>query len=271
MPSFGFLVGQDKKALRGERPVDIIFNGNNKRAALGMAEVIMTLEEDSEELVISHRLFRSGESEYRLNGKLTRLRDIQDALWKKEVAEKDYYIIEQGSIGLLLTSKPQEKRQLLEEAAGTAFYKEKKRQAQIKLEDTEQNLTRLEDIIAEVARMKNSLARQAAAARRYRQLRERIRELHTLLYLKKLNQLEARKKDISLAYQNCLEQENDCLNKIKVGEKEISSLRQELWEAGQKLDQAREDLHSLEKNRQNSKPKEGQGDLSFLKKEKCRP
>lgn len=262
------LGGARQKALRGERPVDIIFNGNNKRAALGMAEVIMTLEEDSEELVISHRLFRSGESEYRLNGKLTRLRDIQDALWKKEVAEKDYYIIEQGSIGLLLTSKPQEKRQLLEEAAGTAFYKEKKRQAQIKLEDTEQNLTRLEDIIAEVARMKNSLARQAAAARRYRQLRERIRELHTLLYLKKLNQLEARKKDISLAYQNCLEQENDCLNKIKVGEKEISSLRQELWEAGQKLDQAREDLHSLEKNRQKLEAEGGTGRLEFLEERK---
>lgn len=262
------LGGVRQKALRGERTEDIIFNGNNKRAALGMAEVIMTLEEDNEELVISHRLFRSGESEYRLNGKLVRLRDIQDALWKKEVAEKDYYIIEQGSIGLLLTSKPQEKRQLLEEAAGTAFYKEKKRQAQLKLEDTEQNLTRLEDIIAEVARMKNSLARQAAAARRYRQLRERIRELRSLLYLKKLNQLEARKKDINLAYQDCLEQENECLNKIKAGEKEISSLRQELWEVGQKLDQAREDLHSLEKNRQKLEAERETRRLEFLEERK---
>ncbi len=262
------LGGTRQKALRGERTEDIIFNGNNRRAALGMAEVLLTLEEGNEELVISHRLFRSGESEYRLNGKPVRLRDIQETLWKKEVAEKDYYIIEQGSIGLLLTSKPQEKRQLLEEAAGTAFYKEKKRQAQLKLEDTEQNLTRLEDIISEVARLKNSLARQAAAARRYRQLRERIRELRSLMYLKKLNLLEERKRDIASAYQNCLEEEKICLNEIKSLEKKISSLRQELWEAGQKLEQEREDLHSLEKHRQKLEAEKETRRIDFLEERK---
>lgn len=244
------LGGQRQKALRGERTEDIIFNGNQKRPALNMAEVIMTLEEGHEELVISHRLFRSGESEYRLNGKPVRLRDIQDTLWKREVAEKDYYIIEQGSIGLLLTSKPQEKRQLLEEAAGTAFYKEKKKQAQQKLQDSEQNLTRLEDILAEVARTKNSLARQAASARRYRQLREKIRELRSLLYLKKLAQLEEKKQKINLAYQVSLEKENQYLAKIKAAEKDLSSLRQKIWEISQHLDQTREELHSLEKHRQ---------------------
>lgn len=262
------LGGARQKAFRGERTEDLIFNGNNERAALGMAEVLITLEESGEELVISHRIFRSGESEYRLNGKPTRLRDIQEALWKREVAEKDYYIIEQGSIGLLLTSKPQEKRQLLEEAAGTAFYKEKKRQAQIKLEDTEQNLTRLEDIIAEVARTKNSLARQAAAARRYRQLRERIRELRSLLYIKKLNQLEAKRMDIALAYQSCLEQENDYLNKIKALEKKIGSLRLELWQVGQRLEQGREDLHSLEKHRQKLEAEKETRKLEFLEERK---
>jgi len=262
------LGGVRQKALRGEKTEDIIFNGNNRRPALSLAEVTMTLEEGHEELVISHRLFRSGESEYRLNGKPVRLKDIQDTLWKREVAEKDYYIIEQGSIGLLLTSRPQEKRQLLEEAAGTAFYKEKKRQAQLKLEDTEQNLTRLEDIIAEVARTKNSLARQAAAARRYRQLRERIRELRSLLYLKKMSQLELQKKEANLAYQRSLEEEKACLAKIKTMEKEISSLRQELWQLSQQLEKGREEIHSLEGMRQRLEAETQTRRLEFLEERK---
>lgn len=244
------LGGQRQKALRGERTEDIIFNGNSRRAALSMAEVVMTLEEGNEEINISHRLFRSGESEYRLNGKPVRLRDIQDMLWKREVAEKDYFIIEQGSIGLLLTSKPQEKRQLLEEAAGTAFYKEKKKQAQSKLESSEQNLTRLEDIIAEVSRSKNSLARQAAAAQRYRRLRERIRELRSLLYLRKLARLEKQREEINQAYERCLEEEKSWLARIKKAEKEITSLRSNLWELGKWLETAREELYNLEAKRQ---------------------
>ncbi len=244
------LGGQRQKALRGEKTEDIIFNGNHKRPALSMAEVIMTLEEGNEELVISHRLFRSGESEYRLNGRPARLKDIQDALWKREVAEKEYFIIEQGSIGLLLTSKPQEKRQLLEEAAGTAFYKEKKKQAQSKLESSEQNLTRLEDILAEVARAKNSLARQAAAAQRYRRLREKVRELRSLVYLKKLNQLEEEQQKINLALQKCHQEESECLAQIKAAEKEISSLRQELWTLGQWLEAVKEEYHNLEARQQ---------------------
>lgn len=140
-----------------------------------MADGVITLGNE-EELVISHRVFRSGESEYRLNGKAVRLKDIQDGLWKHSIGEKEYFVIEQGAIGSFVTSKPQEKRVLIEEAAGTAYYKDKKRQAQNKLESSEQNLIRLEDIIIEVEKSKNSLYRQALAAARVRRLRERQRE-----------------------------------------------------------------------------------------------
>ncbi len=262
------LGGQRQKALRGERTEDIIFNGNNRRAGLSFAEVIMTLEEGNEELNISHRLFRSGESEYRLNGKPVRLKDIQDTLWKREVAEKDYYIIEQGSIGLLLTSKPQEKRQLLEEAAGTAFYKEKKKQAQSKLESSEQNLTRLEDIIAEVSRAKNSLARQAAAAQRYRRLRERIRELRSLLYLRKLARLEKQREEINQAYERSLEEETSLLASLKKAEKEISSLRSQLWELGKWLEDAREELYNLEAKRQRLETEKESRRIEYLEERK---
>jgi chromosome segregation protein len=102
------LGGQRQKGLRVEKTEDIIFNGNTKKPPLGMADVTLSLEHQEEEIIITHRAFRSGESEYRLNGKSARLKDIQDTLWKRAVAEKEYFVIEQGSVGSLLTSKPAE-------------------------------------------------------------------------------------------------------------------------------------------------------------------
>ena len=179
------LGGRRQKTVRGDRTDDIIFNGNAKRPPVSMADVVLSLGGEDGEMTISHRAFRSGESEYRLDGKAVRLRDIQEELWKHSIGEAEYFVIEQGAIGTFVTSKPIEKRALLEEAAGTAYYKDKKRQAQNKLETSEQNLTRLEDIISEVEKAKNSLQRQASAATRYRRLRERIRELTSFHYLRK--------------------------------------------------------------------------------------
>ena len=94
------LGGQRHKALRGERSGDVIFNGNTEKPPLGMTDVVLSLQDEEEELLINHRYFRSGESDYRLNGKSARLKDIQDELWKRSIAEKEYFVIEQGSIGL---------------------------------------------------------------------------------------------------------------------------------------------------------------------------
>ena len=223
------LGGQRMKSQRAERSGDVIFNGNAKKAPLGMADVTLFLKDDAEELTINHRLFRSGESEYRLNGKVVRLKDIQDSLWKKDIAEKEYFVIEQGQIGLFLNSKATEKRLFLEEAAGTAFYKDKKKQAQNKLEDSEQNLTRLEDIIAEVSRAKNSLARQAGAAIRYKKLREKIRQLKSLNYRKRIALLEKSLQDITRHFEDCLNQETSSVSRLKTGEKELGKKRTELW------------------------------------------
>jgi len=110
------LRGRRLKALRGDRSGDVIFNGNDKKAPLGMADVSLFLGSDKKEMKINHRIFRSGESEYRMDGKTVRLKDIQDALWKNSIGETNYFVIEQGSIGAFLSSKPVEKRALLEEA-----------------------------------------------------------------------------------------------------------------------------------------------------------
>jgi chromosome segregation protein len=128
------------------------------------------------EVVITRRLFRTGESEYLLNGKLCRLRDIQDIFMGTGLGPESYAIIGQERIGQLLSSKPYERRAIIEEAAGVTRYKNKKRLAELRLESAKQNLARVDDIFEEVTRQMNSLKRQAAKAERYAAVREELRE-----------------------------------------------------------------------------------------------
>lgn len=243
------LRGRRLKALRGDRSGDVIFNGNAKKPPLSMGEVSLVLGDekrtDGEDLVVSHRVFRSGENEYRLNGKLVRLRDIQDTLWKNAIGETEYFVIEQGSVGGFLTSKPAEKRLLLEEAAGTAFYKEKKRLTQNKLDNSEQNLIRLEDIIIEVEKSVNTLKRQAGAAVRYRKLRESIRELTLALFRERISEMEKSQEVISKRYRESLERENGLISRTRVEEKNLSDLRKEIWSFEKELKNRQEQLYAL--------------------------
>lgn len=247
------LGGKRLKSLRGERSDDIIFNGNTSHPPMSMADVTLSLGHEDEELNINHRVFRSGESEYRLNSKIVRLKDIQDTLWKKSVGEKDYFIIEQGSIGLFLSSKPIEKRALLEEAAGTAFYKEKKRQAQLKIENSEQNLTRLEDIIVEIQKRINSLKRQALAAQKYRKLREKIREQTLFLFRQKIDALEKIQTEIIRKYQNCFEKEKMLLAQVKKEEKSLAEKRSEVWSLEKSIKEKHFQIFSLKSQQSQAK------------------
>jgi chromosome segregation protein len=231
--------------VRGDRTDEVIFSGNAKRPALSMADTLLTLSGDDQELVVSHRAFRSGENEYRMNGKTVRLRDIQDELWKHAIGEKEYFVIKQGSIGTFVTSKPNEKRLFIEEAAGTAYYKDKKRQAQSKLDSTEQNLIRLEDIIIEVEKAKNSLQRQAQAANRYRRLRERIRELTSHHYQRKLVVLEKAQQEAAALYEAGLVRETETTARLRGEEKDVASRRKDLWDLEKVLKDGQEKLFAL--------------------------
>ena len=239
------LGGQRVRTVRGEKSEDAIFNGTVKRPAVGMADVTLVLQNTEEEMQINHRVFRAGDGEYRLNGKVVRLKDIQEELWKKAISENKYYVIEQGSIGTFVTSKPTEKRLLIEEAAGTAYYRDKRRQAERKLEDAELNLTRLEDIIAEVAKAKNSLARQAGAAERYRKLRERIRELTILHFKHKGELLQSGQREIQTQYDESLARERDTMARLAEEERTVNLKRKEAWEIEQTLKQGQERLYAL--------------------------
>src|SRR5881275_1039486 len=142
------------------------------------------------EIVVTRRLFRSGDSEYLLNGKLCRLRDIQELFMGTGLGPESYALIEQGRIGQILSSRPTDRRAIIEEAAGITKFKTKKRLAEARLEDAKQNLARVNDIFEEVTRQMNSLKRQASKAERYAKLREEMRAKLRLVLASKFAQLD---------------------------------------------------------------------------------
>lgn len=179
---------QSAKALRGGEMSDVIFSGSDSLAAVGMAEVSMTFSECERELglefhevKLTRRVYRDGKSEYLINGTACRLRDIQQLFMDTGIGRTAYSIMEQGRIDQLLSSRPEDRRAVFEEAAGITRYKAQKREALRKLEQTEQNLVRLDDILKEVQRQLNSLSRQAAKARRHQEFTTQLRIFETHL------------------------------------------------------------------------------------------
>lgn len=175
---------QNARELRGLRMEDVIFNGTEKKEPINFAEVSLTLSNESkilpiefEEVVITRRVFRSGESEYLLNKMPVRHKDIADLLSDTGLGTTSYSMIAQGNIDLILSSKPDERRAIFEEAAGITKYKTKKKEAMRKLEQTEQNLLRVADIIAEVKRQINSIERQAQKAAKYKAEFEKLKTM----------------------------------------------------------------------------------------------
>ncbi len=192
---------QSARTLRGDRMEDVIFNGTEGRRATGMAEVSLHLRNGAEAgideaIVITRRLFRSGESEYLLNGSRARLRDIQETLTRINVGSGLYAIIEQGKVDAALGSRPRERRILIEEAAGIAVYRQRKRQAEVKLEATEANLLRVNDIVSEIERQVGSLKRQAARARRYARTAEVIVHLERIVLLHDHDRLDRQRRGV---------------------------------------------------------------------------
>src|SRR5947209_16284222 len=180
-----WVLGENRAShIRGETMDDVIFQGSARRRPLSMGEVTLTLAAtngdsnnpaaDDGRITINRRVFRTGESEFRLNGRRVRLKDISDILMDTGLGIRNYSVMEQGKIDLILSNKPQDRRKLIEEAAGITKYKTKRRAAELKLEETQQNLLRIDDTLSEVTRNLNSLKRQAGKARRQKELSEQI-------------------------------------------------------------------------------------------------
>ncbi|MBI5117145.1 chromosome segregation protein SMC [Candidatus Poribacteria bacterium] len=193
-----WVLGEQKmRVLRGQHMEDVIFSGSEDRHPLGMAEVSLVLDNSSgrlpleySEVSITRRLFRSGESEYYLNKLPCRRKDVVELLMGTGIGVDSYSLIEQGRIDLILSSKPEERRYIFEDAAGIMKYKTRKDAALRKMERADTNLLRLQDTIIEVRRRITSLKRQANAAQRYRQFRDDLRGLELRLALLKYRELD---------------------------------------------------------------------------------
>jgi chromosome segregation protein len=177
---------QSSKSLRSDQMADVIFGGSGSRRPMGSAEVSLLLSNngdgarlpiEADEVQISRRIFKSGESEYRINNKVCRLKDIRELFFDTGVGTKAYSIIEQGQIERLVSASKTDRRVVFEEAAGVSKYKAHKKEALRKLERTEQNLLRLADVLGEVQRQLRSVKLQAGKARSYLQYTERLKEL----------------------------------------------------------------------------------------------
>ncbi|MBV9946659.1 MAG: chromosome segregation protein SMC, partial [Myxococcales bacterium] len=179
---------QSARHLRGRSMEDVIFSGSESRAAHDFAEVTLTFENDTPEevpleyrdyveLAVTRRLHRTGESEYLVNKTPVRLRDVTDLFLGTGAGTKAYSIVEQGKVGLIVSAKPEDRRLLIEEAAGITKFKSRKKQAEKKMELTQQNLLRVGDIVAEIERNLASLKRQAAKAERYVAYRDELEDL----------------------------------------------------------------------------------------------
>ena len=178
---------QSAKNLRGRAMEDVIFNGTESRGPHGFAEVTITFDnadrlapeeyKDYSEIAVTRRLDRSGNSEYMINKTAVRLLDVTNLFLGTGVGRRAYSIIEQGRIGVIVTAKPQDRRHLIEEAAGITKFKAKKQAAERRMEQTQQNLLRVNDIVEEIQKTLASLKRQAQKAERYKRYREEIRDL----------------------------------------------------------------------------------------------
>lgn len=236
---------QSVKSLRGSKMEDIIFSGTDKRKALGYAEVTITFDNtdatipiDFQEVAITRRMFRSGESEYYINKSSCRLRDVRELFMDTGIGKDGYSIIGQGRIDEILSTKPEDRRHIFEEAAGIVKYKSKKIEAERKLEKTDGNLVRIEDIIGELEGQYENLKEQSDKAKVFLDLSKRVREIEVNLMIRKIEELKA---DIK----NCIGEKEKLqaeIDKLEIEREEIEEKSNSLRETVEAKDLDIEDL-----------------------------
>ena len=244
---------QSAKSLRGDEMADVIFNGADTRKPVGFAEVSLTFTDCAEEfgtewhdVRVTRRVYRDGNSEYLLNKTPCRLRDIQALFADTGIARTSYSMMEQGRIDMILSSRPEDRRAVFEEAAGITKYKTQKREALRKLEATEANLLRIGDVIKEVKRQIGSLQRQAGKARRYQALHADLRVLETHHASKHLASLErdlgASRKEI----ERLVETEKTTRGQIDSGENALAEERAALDQIDNEIAESRAQVQRLD-------------------------
>jgi chromosome segregation protein len=241
--AFRWVLGeQSAKGLRGDEMKDVIFNGTTKRKALGFAEATLAftnaedvLGEGNDKFSITRRLYRSGESEYMMNGKIVRLKDIKETLAGTGVGFNAYSILEQDKIDKLLSANPEERRLVFEEAAGISGYRAKRKKTERELERTEQYLLRLGDIIGELRSRERSVKIQAGRARRYQELSERLSRLRLDLYMLKFRGHNDRMKEIDEEIERIQREADELEGRVRLMESELARKESSMHALGEHL------------------------------------
>ena len=242
-----WVLGEQRiKQLRGGSMQDVIFSGTELRKPLGYAYVAITLDNsdhslaiDYDEVTVSRRLYRSGESEYMINGSSCRLKDVNELFMDTGIGKEGYSIIGQGQIDQILSSKPEDRRNLFDEAAGIVKFKTRKETAIKKLEEEKINLTRLSDILSELEKQVGPLEKQSEVAKEFLRLRERLKTLDVNMFLveNKLQkqQLEEAENNYNVATES-LEEAKGSYEKTK---EEYENIQKQLEEIDKEIDEAR--------------------------------
>jgi len=243
---------QSAKQLRASKMEDVIFNGSRTRKPLSIAEASLTLDNsqnflpiDYREVTVTRRLFRSGESEYYINKSPCRLKDITELFLDTGIGTDTCSLMEEKNINFILNSRPEERRTLLEEVAGVMKYKWRKEEALRKLENTQANLIRLSDIIAEVNRQINSLDYQARKARQYQKYREELKLLEIRRLLDSYTKLKEEFVQLEEKAQSLSAQLERLNNESREEEDSISQLQVQLKEKEEELNQTQRKLFSI--------------------------
>ena len=241
------------KALRGGEMADVIFNGTDRRSPLGMAEVTLTLsgcegilDTEYDEVSLGRRVFRDGKGEYLINKQPCRLKDIHGLLMDTGIGRTSYSIMEQGKIDMLLSSKPEDRRAVFEEAAGITKFKTQKKEALRKLDYTEANLVRIRDVIAENERQIRSLSRQASKAKRYQSLFSDVKTLELHLTHKQWRELRAEKSELNTSIQALRLQQDELEDAIEKRQAQMASARVEYQEIEKRLSELQSQLSRIE-------------------------
>ena len=245
-----WVLGEQRiKQLRGASMQDVIFSGTETRKPLSYAYVAITLDNsdhqlaiDYEEVTVARRIYRSGESEYLINGTVCRLRDVNELFYDTGIGKEGYSIIGQGQIDKILSGKPEERRELFDEAAGIVKFKRRKNAAQSKLENEKQNLVRVSDILAELEKQTGPLEKQAETAKIYLKKKEELKTLDVNVFLLEHNRIREQLKQVEEKYDIAANQLQDSSVQYDEIKLEYERIQHELEELESSIEETRNAL-----------------------------
>jgi len=248
---------QSAKQLRGKSMEDIIFSGTNGQQALNLAEVSLTLLNDNgsapeelkdfTEIMLTRRVYRSGERSYFINKQPCRLKDIYNIFYGSGMGPKSYAVIEQGNIGAITDAGPDERRYFIEEAAGITRYKNRKKEALRKVESTNRNLTRLRDILVEIKRQMSGLQRQAKKAERFKKYQDRIRTLDALHAIVIHDQLTEKIEETDVLLKKLQDEDMAQSTRLKKIDAAIEQIRLQKEQKNQEISSQKSDLFETQR------------------------